>query len=161
MRDGKSEELSKRMRGPQRHRLLQGYPQPPLMRLAEGATGDWLMEPENRPLLVGVLPHAACNPTVPGCGYCTFPHEDYRATEVRQTVLAVIDEIGRSYYCGQKIAGLYFGGGTANLTPPDLFEQLCRKVARTFNLREAEVTLEGAPVYFGSHNGALLDTLGR
>jgi hypothetical protein len=33
----------------------------------------------HRPLLVGVLPHAFCNPKIAGCGFCTFPHEYMQA----------------------------------------------------------------------------------
>ena len=113
-----------------------------------------------RPLLVGVLPHAACNPTVRGCGYCTFPHEEFRRSEVRDTVAAVIKEIQGSptRYWG-KVPALYFGGGTANLTPPELFTELCRTLAKIFDLKEAEVTLEGAPAYFTKYDWALLDIL--
>jgi oxygen-independent coproporphyrinogen-3 oxidase len=115
----------------------------------------------SRPLIVGILPHASCNPTVKGCGYCTFPHEQFRASEVRQTVHAVIAEVSRSPLRGRKVEALYFGGGTANLTPPDVFSELCRTVSRSFDLTSCEVTLEGAPVYFTSHKEALLDSLER
>jgi coproporphyrinogen III oxidase-like Fe-S oxidoreductase len=152
--------LGKRMRGPQRHRLLQGYPLPPLMvpyqrqRPYEPVSVD-----SSRPLIVGILPHASCNPAVQGCGYCTFPHEQFKVSEVRQTVRAVIDEVSRSSLRGRRVEALYFGGGTANLTPPDVFSELCQTVSRSFDLREAEVTLEGAPVYFSSRKEALLDSL--
>lgn len=152
--------LQKRMRGPQRHRLLQGYPLPPLMVAYDRTRAYEPVKTDlSRPLIMGVLPHAACNPTVRGCGYCTFPHEQFRASEVRRTVQAVIDEVRRSPLQGRKVEALYFGGGTANLTPPDAFSELCQTLDDHFDLSSAEVTLEGAPVYFSSHREALLETL--
>lgn len=152
--------LQKRMRGPQRHRLLQGYPLPPLMVPYDRARGYQPVEPDlSRPLIVGILPHASCNPAVQGCGYCTFPHEEFKVAEVRQTVQAVIDEVSRTPLAGRRVEALYFGGGTANLTPPDLFARLCRTASDQFDLKGAEVTLEGAPVYFTSRKEALLESL--
>lgn len=153
-------QLQKRMQGPQRHRLLQGYPLPPLMKeLPPGQTFEPVQIDPTRPLIVGILPHAACNPSVQGCGYCTFPHEDFRLSEVRQTVEAVCLELQQSPLQGRAVEALYFGGGTANLTPPDLFDRLCQIANRVFDLRGAEITLEGAPVYFSSRREALLDLL--
>lgn len=152
--------LAKRMRGPQRHRLLQGYPMPGVMvpydreRGYEPVTAD-----TNRPLIVGILPHASCNPSVKGCGYCTFPHEAFRRSEVEATVDSVCREVEASKQAGRSIEALYFGGGTANLTPAASFRKLCRSVAKTFDTRQAEVTLEGAPLYFTSQREALLEIL--
>lgn len=152
-------DLQRRMRGPQRHRLLQGYPLPPLMVPYQGQ--DPLPPDASRPLIVGVLPHAACNPAVQGCGYCTFPHESYRRSEVEATVASVIQEIRQSPLRRRRVEALYFGGGTANLTPPQAFDPLCAELAGTFDLRGAEVTLEGAPVYFTARREALLELLQR
>lgn len=155
-------DLQKRMRGPQRHRLLQGYPMPPLMVTYDRSKGYFPVVPDlTRPLIVGVLPHASCNPTVQGCGYCTFPHEQFQASQVRQTVDAVVKEIKNTSAQGRRVEALYFGGGTANLTPVDSFKALCNTADQTFDLSRAEVTLEGAPVYFCSHKEALLESLER
>ncbi len=156
------QQLEKRMRGPQRHRLLQGYPLPPLMVPYDRGRGYLPIQPDPaRPLIVGILPHASCNPSVQGCGYCTFPHEEFRVREVRQTVRAVTEEVQRSPLRGRRVEALYFGGGTANLTPPDVFSELCQAAATVFRLEGAEITLEGAPVYFTSRKEALLDHLSR
>lgn len=153
-------ELQKRMRGPQRHRLLQGYPVPSLMKsYPEGSSYVPLTPGQQRPLIVGVLPHASCNPSVRGCGYCTFPHEPFVRSQVSQTVQAVIAEIEHSPVQGRRVEALYFGGGTANLTPPDDFRALARALNRHFSFEQAEVTLEGAPAFFTSQKGALLDIL--
>lgn len=153
-------DLAKRMKGPQRHRLLQGYPMPGVMMPYDRERGyEPVAIDTSRPLIVGVLPHAACNPTVKGCGYCTFPHEAFRRSEVEATVEAVCQEVEASTQAGRKVEALYFGGGTANLTPAASFRKLCQSVARTFDTGKAEVTLEGAPVYFTSHQEALLEIL--
>ncbi len=142
-------ELHKRMSGPQRHRLLQGYPMPPLMAPYDSAAPFEPVElDQNRSLIVGILPHAACAPSVSGCGYCTFPQEQFRATQVRQTVEAVIDEVAHTELRGRRVTALYYGGGTANLTPPDLFARLHQTAKRVFDLEGAEVSLEGAPAFF-------------
>ena len=155
-------DLARRMRGPQRHRLLQGYPLPPLMMPYDRQRGYQPVRVDvERPLIVGVLPHAACNPSVQGCGYCTFPHERFRVAEVRQTVRAVVDEVRASDLGARRVEALYFGGGTANLTPADVFSELCGELSSRFDLRGAEVTLEGAPVYFTSGREAMVDVLER
>lgn len=154
------QELERRMSGPQRHRLLQGYPMPPLMVNFDRAQPyEPVTIDPNRPMIVGVLPHAACNPSVKGCGYCTFPHEQFQASEVRQTVQSVITEISLSALRSRKADALYFGGGTANLTPPDQFRELCNLLSERFELAQAEVTLEGAPVYFTARKEAMLNCL--
>jgi coproporphyrinogen III oxidase-like Fe-S oxidoreductase len=154
--------LRKRMKLPQRHRLLHAYP------LLAGMPRVATLQPElaaslsattrfypgtDKGLLVGVLPHTFCNPTVRGCGFCTFPHEKYRASNARAVVNAVISEIKKKSAAVPGIRerivhGLYFGGGTANLTPSDSLRTLARTVESSFDLRQAEVTLEGVPIYF-------------
>jgi oxygen-independent coproporphyrinogen-3 oxidase len=59
----------------------------------------------------------------------------------------------------KNLHGLYFGGGTANLSPPVPFRNLCRKLQDVFDLRQAEVTLEGVPAYFLNRKPLLLDIL--
>src|SRR5947209_6292500 len=74
-----ADELARRMRGPQRHRLLHGYPlaaaMPEAVAPAFGPRHEVAFNSTNRGLLVGVLPHPFCNPAVTGCGFCTFPHQ--------------------------------------------------------------------------------------
>jgi len=156
-------ELSRRMAGPQRHRLLQGYPMPALM--PQFRRGEHTLTPcvldHSRPLIVGVLPHSSCAPSVQGCGFCTFPHEQFRATEVRATVEAVVHEIcalrqRTPELFARRVDALYFGGGTANLTPVDSFERLWKELSAAFELQDAEVSLEGAPAFF---RPALLDVI--
>ena len=160
-------ELRRRMQRPQRHRLLHGYPLAAAMpRISEDRDRDSILPDFNprRGLLVGVLPHSFCNPAVAGCGFCTFPHEafttrkaavviDHVAREIDQTLRA------RPGLAGRPIAGLYFGGGTANLSPPEPFRRLCRALSQAFDLSGAEVTLEGVPAAFLNRRPLLVDIL--
>jgi oxygen-independent coproporphyrinogen-3 oxidase len=59
----------------------------------------------------------------------------------------------------RRIAALYFGGGTANLTPAEPFRLLCRRLAEAFDLSQAEITLEGVPAYFIKRTPLLMDVL--
>ena len=163
------EELFRRMRRPQRHRLLQGYP---MVRAMQGCDLEEVsldearlrsMEP-NRGLIVGVLPHTFCNPKIEGCGFCTFPHERYRRLEAQQTCAAVCHEIEamlhRAPFLEQRrVEAVYLGGGTANLAAPDDLAKIVETLARAFDIRQAELTLEGAPVYFLTDEGAHLRQL--
>jgi coproporphyrinogen III oxidase-like Fe-S oxidoreductase len=156
--------LQARLARPQRHRLLHGYPLAAAM-ATRPAGVDLDVEPTDaRGLLVGLLPHPFCNPTVSGCGFCTFAHERYHGDRAAEVVRHVIGEIeGRvarqPRLAGRPIHGLYFGGGTANLTPAGPFRDLCRTLARCFDLSGAEVTLEGVPAYFLKRQPLLLDVL--
>lgn len=161
--DDLASQLEKRMKGPQRHRLLQGYPAVALMQDCQPpTTGQMFPRDLSRPLIVGILPHSACNPTVAGCGYCTFPHETFTRSSVKDTVACVMSEIERDCQLDQQarpVQALYFGGGTANLTPPEDFEALCHTFNRHHQIGSGEVTLEGAPAFFVSQRAKLLDIL--
>ncbi len=161
-----SAELDRRLHMPQRHRLLHGYPLAAAMRpWRAAAPRDITFDPRaGRGLLVGVLPHPFCNPAVTGCGFCTFPHQKYEAARAQELVAAVGREIEarvrrQRALRGRPVSGLYFGGGTANLSPAEPFRQLCRVLVRTFDLRAAEVTLEGVPAYFVKRKPLLMDIM--
>jgi oxygen-independent coproporphyrinogen-3 oxidase len=174
-----SEELARRMAAPQRHRLLQGYPMAPLMRSppfdaappiadlrrARPGVEDPGQDPIDRArqLIVGVLPHTFCNPTVRGCGFCTFPHEKLDHSLLARVTHQLTREIARAAadpaLGGRAVEAVYFGGGTANLTPPAALARLAGALERAFDLRASEVTLEGVPRYFLLRDGALLDVL--
>lgn len=157
--------LRERMQKPQRHRLLHGYPLAAAMHRRTGdCYADLRFDPAaGRRLLVGVLPHPFCNPAVAGCGFCTFPHEAFNAARSAAVVQHVIQEITQRLQHDpglqrRPVAGLYFGGGTANLTPPASFRQLCQALHAAFDFSSAEVTLEGVPAYF-TRRPELLDIL--
>jgi len=122
-------EVARRRTLPQRHRLLQGYPMAHHLRqLNSGESVDRIfniLETAVRPCIVGVLPHPFCNPAVKGCGFCTFPQESYRNSTAEQVVAEVVREVS-AWKWNKPVEALYFGGGTANLTPPEPFRALCR-----------------------------------
>ena len=149
---------------------------PPLkttLRRADGevrTTGQEVVEPawiqfdHTRPLLVGVLPHAQCPPRVKGCGFCTFPHDDYD----KQTLVECANWVDMQIHCffdehpelgGRRVDSLYFGGATANLTPRDQLSMLARTLGEYLDTTAAEVTLEGLPSLFLSRRTASLTTL--
>jgi coproporphyrinogen III oxidase-like Fe-S oxidoreductase len=162
-----------RLNKPQRHRLLHGFPLAASMPFINHATRLAVENEDSRfqhiyhpdkPLLVGVLPHSYCNPKIAGCGFCTFPHEDFSSLKAAAAVNGVIHEIqcrvsGRPSLEGKQIDALYFGGATANLTPAEPFRRLCRKINELFDLSQAEVTLEGVPAFFLNRKPWLLDIL--
>ncbi|MCA9494803.1 MAG: hypothetical protein KC621_32970 [Myxococcales bacterium] len=159
------------MRRPQRHRLLHGYPMPPLLRRAspdplhvrrlDGAlirrAGEVLEPPlvdlgSDRPLIVGVMPHTQCQPKVEGCGFCTFPHDDFDKRLLRHTVGRVIDEVRGTpeELRRRRVVGVYLGGATANLMPTASLRGLLDALGAAFELHGAELTLEGVPSLFPS-----------
>lgn len=166
------------MARPQRHRLLQGYPAVPLMQAAsqpghrrrrDGALeGPTTREPpfiaidSSRTLIVGVIPHTLCKPKVYGCGFCTFGQSPYRRGKMRHEMAALPQHIERALqhdghdFRGRKVEALYFGGGTANLTPIGDLEAAFEQLAASLDLREAELTLEGVPSQFLSRFSAAL-----
>jgi oxygen-independent coproporphyrinogen-3 oxidase len=160
-------ELRRRMDRPQRHRLLHGYPLAAAMpRVARKprSDDDHLSYDPDRGQLVGVLPHPFCNPAVAGCGFCTFPHETFtrrRASDVMDHVVRELEQrlTDQPGLRGRPVAGLYFGGGTANLSPAEPFRNLCKALARAFDLSNAEVTLEGVPKAFLDREPLLVDIL--
>lgn len=165
--------LHKFMARPQRHRLLHGYPLAAAMPYADekvrhraaNSDPEFLLprNPQNE-LLVGVLPHPFCNPKISGCGFCTFPHETFSALKSSAVAAAVMQEIDNRLSQQPElqtasVAGLYFGGGTANLTPPQPFRLLARKLAKVFDVSGAEVSLEGVPRNFVRGEPLLLDVM--
>jgi oxygen-independent coproporphyrinogen-3 oxidase len=161
-----ADELARRMRGPQRHRLLHGYPLAAAMPDATDFAphADVAFNRAGRALVVGVLPHPFCNPAVTGCGFCTFPHQPGGSAKTADIVKQVRREIElrlftqMNDFLGRPVTALYFGGGTANLTEPAAFGELCDDLAH-LNLKGAEVTLEGVPAYFLKGKPRLLDLM--
>ena len=164
-----ADELASRMRGPQRHRLLHGYPLaaalPEATAPAFEARHEVAFDRAGRGLIVGVLPHPFCNPAVTGCGFCTFPHQPGNTAKTADVANAVAAEIQQRAF-GQMdellfrpVTALYFGGGTANLTESRAFLKLCLTLNAEFKLKDAEATLEGVPAYFLAGNPRLLDVM--
>ena len=166
-------EIARRKGDPQRHRLLNAFPMRALMyskedrRYALGAPEVEIVErgfaarDPSRRVLVGVLPHPMCNPTVRGCGYCTFPHQAYRRSAAR----AVTEEVAREiedrleHFANLRSAGcdvVYFGGATANLATPAGIGRIWDLLRTNMDCSSAEVTIEGVPIYFLRGTGPAL-----
>lgn len=172
-RDALHHRLTRFLDRPQRHRLLHGYPLAAAMPFVDEElrrridTGNSEAAPTTRPdvgTLVGVLPHPFCNPKISGCGFCTFPHESFSSARSSLVVQALIQEIedrlrSQPEISRRKISGLYFGGGTANLTPATPFRQLARKLSHAFDPTDAEISLEGVPAYFVKRRPLLIDIM--
>lgn len=179
-----AESLARRMAKPQRHRLLQGYPAVPLMQWAttdpsqrrrlDGALeSPRANEPpiieidRSRKLIVGVIPHTMCTPKRHGCGFCTFGQSQHRRSKMRWSMSELPRRIDSALahegheFAGRKVEALYFGGGTANLTPIGDLEDTFARLAASVNLRDAELTLEGVPSLFLSRFSAALRWLAR
>lgn len=160
-----SNELAERMRLPQRHRLLHGYPMAPLLEDCRPRMSRLkAFSQETRGLIIGVLPHPFCNPRVQGCGFCTFPHDAFNKDLTAQTTAAVVKELGAvreglPKLSERKLEGIYLGGGTANLTPWPQLEAILAALTEHFPVSEAELTLEGVPIYFHRQDFRLLDQL--
>lgn len=173
------ESLARRMARPQRHRLLQGYPAVPLMENGGGRRLDGALERQgvseppfitidrSRKLIVGVIPHTMCKPKVEGCGFCTFGQNHYsrgRMKYAMEELPGMIDSaLAREGhdFSGREVEALYFGGGTANLTPIDDLQAAFERLAAKLELRNAELTLEGVPSQFLSRFSAPLRWLAR
>jgi len=180
------EELLRRMQGPQRHRLLQGYPMLPVMKTPRYRfflpSSIWSRERHkekvpplpvpgtHRPALVGILPHSYCNPTVQGCGFCTFPQEKMQRSKIPALAEQVLEEMAvydeqRPDEASRATPAVYFGGATANLTPPDTFGAILDGLAQRFSCGAqpgeppVEITLEGVPRYFQLHDYGLMKML--
>lgn len=87
--------LRDRLRRPQRHRLLHGYPLAAAMASRPADIELDVQPDDDRGLLIGVLPHPFCNPAVAGCGFCTFTHEAYHGGRAADVVGLVRQEIER------------------------------------------------------------------
>src|SRR5689334_1067243 len=91
--------LRRRMTKPQRHRLLHSFPlaaaTPPVLPedSAAGLNAFPFDVNADRKLLVGVLPHPFCNPAIRGCGFCTFPHEQFNSAKAAAVALRLIKEL--------------------------------------------------------------------
>lgn len=160
---GLSRQLPRRMKASQRHRLLHGYPMSPVMRpLTHESLVPYIVDRAEvgRSSVLGILPHPFCNPRVKGCGFCTFPHEEFQRSKASQVVSSVIEELElKAETLLADTSAIYLGGGTANLTPLEdlsrLFDVLSSKVIS----EPIEVTLEGVPKYFLIKESACLDLM--
>jgi oxygen-independent coproporphyrinogen-3 oxidase len=116
-----------------------------------------------RSLIVGIIPHTQCTPAREGCGFCTFPHDRPDTRMRAQTVETVMRDIDT--VCGddrlqrRRVEAVYFGGGTATLSSPHELQQLMTSLHQSFDLRDAELSLEGTANGFDRFFSSHLDWL--
>lgn len=95
-----------------------------------------------------------CLPTNPDrCGFCLFPSEVYQGQHQLEKYLKYLEWEGRRYqqfFEGDKLASIYFGGGTSNLYKAEDYHKLLGVVRGVFSTipPEIEITLEGIPQLF-------------
>ena len=94
-----------------------------------------------------------CLPTNPDrCGFCLFPSEVYKNRRQLDEYLAYLireGEILGRYFANDRLASIYFGGGTSNLYTSDQYGRLMGIVRQFFDVPSTiEVTLEGIPQLF-------------
>ena len=152
--------LHKRMKREQRHRLLHGYP------MTSGLT-PYSVHPRQALNLtrqkrnaIGIIPHTFCNTGKRGCGFCTFPHEQYSKSGVTTSMQAVRKELRLRKETSRgfreaPVSSIYFGGGTANLSRKDEWQRILDELAELNISSNTEFTLEGAPIYFWSQRELL------
>lgn len=95
-----------------------------------------------------------CIKTKPArCGFCLFPSEDYEGNRGVERYLSYLEkefELYRPYYADDRLASIYFGGGTPNLYRPEHYGQVMQLVDDLYGgvPGDIEITLEGIPQLF-------------
>lgn len=95
-----------------------------------------------------------CPKTEPtACGFCLFPHEDYRGPAALDRYYAHLRREGamlREHLADDRVSGVYFGGGTPNLVRADGYQTLMDMLTDVFPdlPSDIEITLEGLPQLF-------------
>ena len=80
------------------------------------------------------------------CSYCDFATGIYQSALADQYVDAVIHEIGNSFYAGQRVNTVYFGGGTPSLLSSTQLDRILSALHESFVIDQAaEITLEINP----------------
>ena len=98
------------------------------------------------------------------CPYCDF-NSHVRATHDddawREALLADMRHEASSIQSEEKLASIFFGGGTPSLMAPDLVAQLLREAERLWGFEDdIEITLEANPSSVEAANFAALSTAG-
>lgn len=154
--------LRQKMKRPQRHRLLHAYPMTSGLDPYDGHPRQLMHTHRKKRNAIGIIPHTFCNTGLKGCGFCTFPHEKYSKTGIKESMQAVIKELQirkqtSSSFVTAPLSSIYIGGGTANLSQREEWKQLLEELTELSISPQTEITLEGAPLYFWSNRGLLED----
>lgn len=106
-----------------------------------------------------------CIKTLPErCGFCLFPSEDFRGQEQLRTYLRYLAkeaDLLRPHTERDRVATLYFGGGTSNLYRPEDYATLVATARSLYDVSpDAELTLEGIPQLFTKEKLAAMKATG-
>ncbi len=107
-----------------------------------------------------------CLPTTPDrCGFCLFPSEIYRGKHQLDEYLRYLEREGamyRDFFAGNRLATVYFGGGTSNLYHASQYGRLLDIVRGVFPdlPPDVEVTLEGIPQLYTAEKLAAMKAAG-
>ncbi len=151
--------IDKQRQRRQSNRVLHGHPSP-LFWLERDVPVSTIMaerEAANTAIPKRVNLYVAtpyCLPTTPDrCGFCLFPSEIYRGKYQLDEYLRDLDREGgmyREFFAGNRLATVYFGGGTSNLYHASQYRRLLDIVRGVFPDfgPDVEATLEGIPQLF-------------
>jgi len=162
------EEHRRRRQG---NKVLHGYPPPLLWRQRSVPVAEVMALRRRTAVavpkrLILYVSTPFCLPTRPDrCGFCLFPSEVFRNRAQLDEYLGYLELEGRLYrdqFDGGALDGVYFGGGTANLYPPDRYERLLGLVRGILGSIQpaTEVTLEGIPQLFTREKLAAMKAAG-
>ena len=150
------------------NRVQHGHPGPgnwgPLERSAESMLEERLDSPRSAVNLYVGSPF--CVPTdPPRCGFCLFPTEEYEGKSQLEGYLALLRREFRlleRYYGDDRLASIYFGGGTPNLYRPEQYRTLMGYVERLYGPLpdDIEITMEGLPPLFNEAKIAAMADVG-
>lgn len=79
------------------------------------------------------------------CPYCDFYSVEYNEESADRYVKALCRHIGEFKQRNVSVDTVYFGGGTPSLLTPDQIYSILSAVNCSFNVRNAEITLEANP----------------
>lgn len=115
---------------------------------------------ESKAIALGVIPHRQCMTQKKQCGFCVYNDETYQVEQVEASIAAVCTELRirkqRSPQLLQSpVHSIYFGGGTANISPFEHWSQLLKEMGTLKTTAQTEITLEGVPLYFAQRSKML------
>jgi len=141
------------------NKVLHGFPSPRLWLEQDPPIAQIMSDHHERRMrlmtpvdLYMAVPY--CLKTEPGkCGYCLFPVEEFTGNDDLEIYFEYLKREGRMYrrfFEGDKIARIYFGGGTSNLYRAHKYPELMALIREVFPEIPPgiSITLEGIPQLF-------------
>lgn len=163
--------LDEHMSRRQGNKVLHSHPSPLLWRERDIPIAEILKERRTRPagvpkrLSVYVATPYCVRTDPPSCGFCLFPHEVYTGTGALNRYLDCLRKEGamyRDFFREDRLAAIYFGGGTSNIYRAEAYPGLMAIVRETLAAipEDVEITLEGLPHLFTREKLACMKAVG-